>query len=288
MSCNSDSLRKKVFDDWVKNPYTRALKICETHHLDYKIHGKYINRLLSEFRSYHSLGLPQKAQRLEHRVFEWGCISRGLLPGRDEDVGRRLEFWGWKEVSNNNGMWTFKGDPRGTVHWYKEGLVRLYLKGELQLASAKELFCHAFRWFEPKELSMYLDVPLKETFRKWVFEIGSPMPKIDIRSFERSHGLHIFTDLSHRTSLHVGEATPFWIGEQRMATAELGGVVQQLGVEIQEHLKLIKMWQEEATAYRKDVRSNAPETAPNDAPCANHNNGVSFRENEFNDFLHEY
>jgi len=250
MSCNSDSLRKKVFDEWVKNPYTRALKICEIHHLDYNQHGKYINRLLSEFRSYHNLGLPQKAQRLEHRVFEWECISRELLPGTDLDVGRRLMFWGWKPVENRNGMWTFKGDPRGSVHWYKEGLVRLYLKGELQLASAKELFCHAFRWFTPKELVQYLDAPLKETFRKWIFEIGSPMPKIDIRSFERSHGLHIFTDLSHRTSLHVGEATPFWIDEQRQATSELSGVVQQFGVEIKEHLKLITLWQEEAKGVR--------------------------------------
>jgi len=250
MSSNSDAIRKQIFDEWVKNPYTTAKKICVIHKLDYKQHGNYVNKLLSEFRSYYSLGLPQKAQRLEHRVFEWENIPRELLPGLDEDVGRRLKFWGWKPVENNNGMWTFKGDPRGSVHWYKEGLVRLYLKGELQLASAKELFCHAFRWFTPAELVQYLDVPLKETFRKWIFEIGSPMPKIDIRSFERSHGLHIFTDLSHATSLHVGESLPFWIGEQRQATSELGGVVQQLGIEIQEHLKLIKMWQEEAKGIR--------------------------------------
>jgi len=284
MSCNSDSLRKKVFDEWVKNPYTRALKICEIHHLDYKLHGKYINRLLSEFRSYHTLGLPQKAQRLEHRVFEWENIPRGLLPGADEDVGRRLKFWGWREVDNNNGMWTFKGDPRGTVHWYKEGLVRLYLKGELQLASAKELFCHAFRWFEPKELSMYLDVPLKETFRKWIFEIGSPMPKIDIRAFERSHGLHIFTDLSHRTSLHVGEAQPFWLAEQHHVNEELSGVIQNLGVQIESHLELIKLWQEEAKAGR-DSRSVEPQRK--NIPY-HYVEGASLSEDEENDFLHEY
>jgi len=281
------SIRKQLYDLWVSNPYLTPKKACEQLKLPWDEKRKYIKKLLSEFRGYYSLGLPQKAQRLERRIFEWECISRDLLPGKDDDVNRRLKFWGWKPVDNRNGMWSFKGDARGSVHWYPEGLVRLYLRGELQLSKAKELFCHAFRWFEPKELSKYLDVPLKETFRKWVFEIGSPMPKMDIRVFERSHGLHIFTDLSHRTSLHVGEATPFWIGEQRQATAELGDVVQQLGVEIQEHLKLITMWQEEAKESR-GARIIEPQNIEKKNFPYQPIGDASFSETEENDFLHEY
>jgi hypothetical protein len=127
------------------------------------------------------------------------------------------------------------------------------LKGELQLAKAKELFCRAFSWFSPQELKKYLNVPLKETYKKWTFELGSPVPRFDIRQFERSHGLRIFTDGSDPRAVHVGESTPFWIDEQRQATAEFGSVVQQFGVELKEHMKLIKLWQQEAKGFRKVV-----------------------------------
>jgi len=246
-----DSLRKRTFEAWVKNPYATAKKLCSDLQLDYRQHGNYLNRLLSEFRSYHSFGLPQEAHFPEHRVFEWDNIPRALLPGEGE-LDRRLKFWHWYEVANRNGMWVFN-DDRGSVHWYKEGLVRLYLKGELQLAKAKELFCRAFRWFTPQELRKYLDVPLKEKYKKWTFELGSPVPRFDIRTFERSHGLRIFSDGSHPTSVHVGESTfdlKVLLDEQRQATADLGSVVQQFGVEIQEHMKLIKLWQKEAKHAR--------------------------------------
>jgi len=233
-----DSLRQKAYETWVKNPYIMAKKFCVDNQIDYKIHGAYINKLLSEYRSYHKLGSPLQAQRLEHRVFEWPNMLRVVgVP------------CGWVVVANRNDMWVFR-DPRGTVHWYQGGLVRLYLKGEVLLAKAKELFCRAFSWLQPEDLKKYLDVPLKEVYRKWIFNVGSPMPKFDIRSFERSHGLRVFTDGSHRTSLHFVETVPFWIDEQREATREFGSVVNQFGVEIREHLKLIRIWQQEAKALR--------------------------------------
>lgn len=282
------SLRKQLYDLWVSNPYVTPKNACEQLKFPWNEKRKYVKKLLSEFRSYYTLGLPQKAQRLEKRTFEWSCIPRIYENGGEMP----LAVWGigWRPVKgNNNGMWVFRGNF-GSVHWYKEGLVHLYLRGELIEAKAKELFCKAFSFMTQDKafFERFLDVPLRETYRKWIFEIGSPMPKIDIRTFERSHGLHIFTDLSHRTSLHVGESTPYWIGEQRQATSELGGVVQQLGVEIQEHMKLIRMWQDEAKANRRNVRSNVLGTAQKDLPYAASEGAVSFNESEFNDFLHEY
>lgn len=229
-----DSLRQKAYQTWVKNPYITAKKFCEDNKISYKIHGAYINKLLSEYRSYHQFVSPQEAHLPEHRVFEWECIPRSC----ELSVG-------WVEVVNRNGMWVFR-DVRGTVHWYKEGLVRLYLRGELQLAKAKELFSRAFSWFTPEQLRKYLDVPLNETYKKWTFNVGAPMARFDIRQFERSHGLRIFTDGSHPTSLHVGEATPFWIDEWRRTNQEFGQVIGQFGVEIKEHLNLIQEWQKEA------------------------------------------
>lgn len=289
MSTRTESIKKKVYAEWVKNPYARAVKICEICHFDYKQHGNYVNFLLSQFRSYTDLGLPQEPLRLEHRTFEWSCIHREAPLGLG-DIDKRLRFHrpGWKRAQdNNNEMWVFR-DDLGSVHWYKEGLVLLYLKGELKLAKVKELFCKAFS-FMPQDRAFfekYLDVPLREVFRKWIFEMGKPVPKFDIRTFERSHGLRIFTDLSHPTSIHISEAQPFWLDEQRQANSELSGVVQQFGVEIKEHLKLITLWQEEAKAYRKDVRSIEPKTDTQGFPQQMQKD--IFESDEENDFLHEY
>jgi len=235
-----DSLRKKLYDLWVQNPYLTAKNACLKLEENYSDHGNYMNKLLSEFRSYYHFGSPLKAHLFpEHRVFEWERIPRELLPGEGE-LEKRLSEWGWKRVVNRNDVWSFR-DPlgQGSVHWYVGGLVRLYLKGELKLAKAKELFCRAFRWFDANDLRKYLDVPLVEKYRKWTFEMGQPVPRFDIRQFERSHGLRIFTDGSHPTSWHVGESIPFWLDEQREATKELGVVVREFGFDIKEHLKLI-------------------------------------------------
>jgi hypothetical protein len=244
---SKDSLRQKIFDMYVANPYVTAKKICEQWFKDrgkaqdyYKKHGGYINRLLSEFRSYHILGLPQEAQRVPHRrIFVWEGVARGESLTCESLVG-------WVESVNRNGMWVFR-DDRGTVHWYKGGLVRLYLRGAVQLARAKELFCRAFSWFSDEEFRKYLDVPLREELRHWVFEVGALMPRFDIRQFERSHGLRIFTDSSHATALEVEETQPFWIEELRETTG-------LMSTQIREHLNLIKEWQVEAK-HARDVRS---------------------------------
>ncbi|MCJ7633377.1 hypothetical protein MUP77_13445 [Candidatus Bathyarchaeota archaeon] len=246
----ADSLRKKVYDEWVKNPYLPPKKVCENLGLVYADHGNYVHKLLSEYRSYYQFGSAQKAHVFpKHRVFEWDGVPRSLLPC-EADLGKL----GWKAVSNRNGMWVFR-DPRGAVHWYREGLVRLYLRGELQLAKAKELFCKAFNWFGSNDLRKYLDVPLEEKYRKWTFDVGSPVPRFDIRRFEKSHGLRIFTDGSDLTSIHVGESVPFWIDEQRQSTQELGAVVKVFGQDIQEHLKLIHGAQD----FIKEVYEEAKE-----------------------------
>ena len=239
MKAPRESLRQRIYELWVKNPYTTAKNVCEALQLDYKTHGSMVNVRLSEMRSYHKFGSPQGAHVPVHRrVFVWECVPRpDELP---------VEFWrvGWRVVQNRNDMWVLKDPGRGSVHWYKEGLVRLYLQGPVVLARAKELFCRAFSWFSAAELSKFLDVPLREESKHWVFEVGAPMPRFDIRQFERSHGIRIFTDGSHPTSLEVEETRPFWLDAFETAT-------DQFGKEIQEHLSLIKLWQKEAQFYRE-------------------------------------
>ncbi|MHA1263167.1 MAG: hypothetical protein ACTSSA_13970 [Candidatus Freyarchaeota archaeon] len=81
------------------------------------------------------------------------------------------------------------------------------------LARAKELFCRAFSFLSDEELSRFVDVPLREESRHWVFDLGAPVPRFDIRKFERSHGIRIFADGSHPTAIEVEESTPFWLSK---------------------------------------------------------------------------
>ena len=138
--------------------------------------------------------------------------------------------------------------------------MRLYLRGAVQLARAKELFCRAFSWFSDEQLCRFLDVPLREESRHWTFEVGSTLPRFDIRKFNRSHGIRIFADKSHPTAVEVEESQPFWIGELREA-------VELFGLEIKEHLKLIKEWQKEARTNR------IQETEKRSGACYSSKNG---------------
>jgi len=235
------SIREQVKELWMENPHITAKPACKKLKLDIKAHGRYVNNLLSSFRCHYIFGSHLGAQGVPHRrVFVWECVPRGVV-----ECGEALRR-GWVEVVNRNGMLVVRDVGRGSVHWYKGGLVRLYLRGAVQLARAKELFCRAFGWFTPAQWKKYLDVPLREESKHWVFEVGAPMPRFDIRQFERSHGIRIFADKSHPTAIEIEETQPFWI-------TRFERVTDKLAVEIEQHLNLIKAWQKEAKARRSGV-----------------------------------
>lgn len=224
----NDSIRQQVYKTWVENPLLKPKDVCRRLKLNHKKHGRYVTKLLSEFRTYHKFVLPLKPHLPHSRVFVWENIPRKLLRDRlglRDDEPDPYRALGWQMVANRNQMLVFR-DDRGTVHWYKGGLVRLYLKGPVMLARAKELFCRAFSWFSVEEWRKYLDVPLREEKKHWVFDLGAPVPRFDIRQFERSHGIRIFADASHPTAVEVEETTPFWIDK-----------LEQIQVQFAENLK---------------------------------------------------
>lgn len=237
------SFRRQLYELWVKNPYITPKKACQELKEPWERRRKYAKKLLSEFRGYHKLGSPQEAHLPHRRVFVWERVEgdRGVALGR-----------GWSVVANVNGMMVFR-DDRGSVHWYQRNLVRLYLRGEVKLARAKELFCRAFSWFSSEELGKYLDAPLREESKHWVFELGAPVPRFDIRTFEKNFGIRIFSDGSHPTSLEVEETEPFWIDRVNESISNFGKLHEQFGENLREHLRLIKLWQREAKGIR--VRS---------------------------------
>lgn len=236
-SSDTSSLRERTFKAWTESPYISARKLCADWKIKYEIHGHTIRNYLSQFRCHYEDGRVLKPLVPHRRVFEWESVPRGLVE-EERAVG-----CGWCVVSNRNGMLSFRSD-RGSVHWFKGGLVRLFLKGSVQVARAKELFCRAFSWMSAEEFSRFLDGRLVEKERHWVFEVGSPMPRLDVRTFENSHGLRIFTDLSHPMSLEVAEsAEPLYL-------AKLSGVCERFGQEIEAHMDLIKAWKDEAERAR--------------------------------------
>jgi hypothetical protein len=249
------SIRQKVYRLWTENQQLKARKICAALGLKYKEHGNYVNNLLSTFRSNANLGLPLEPQELHKRTFSWENITREYLLEhlccQEHNLTReKLTKLGWKKSSNRNSMLSFP-NWRGTVHWYKGGRVLLYLKKPLLLANAKELFSRAFNWFDGKTLSKYLDVPIREESRHWVFEIGEPLPRFDVRKFKASHGIHIYSDKSHPKAVEVEETIPFWIDEFRETAQSFGNIVNQFGLEIEEHMKLVREWQKEAIFRRE-------------------------------------
>jgi hypothetical protein len=253
-----NSIRQKVYRLWTENQCLKARKICETLGLRYQEHGNYVNNLLSTFRSNTHFGLPLEPQELHKRIFSWENVPRQSLLKhlccKEQDLTKeKLTTVGWIKVSNRNSMLKFP-NRRGNVHWYKGGRVFIYLKKPVNLAQAKELFSRAFSWLNGKTLSQYLDVPLREESRHWVFEIGETLPRFDIRKFKASHGIHIYSDKSHPKAVEVEEIIPFWINEFRDAAESFGETVNQFGAEIEEHLKLVREWQKEAISRREKSR----------------------------------
>jgi len=252
-----DSIRQNVYRLWTENQCLKAQEICKKLGLHYPKHGNYINNLLSTFRSNPNFGLPLEPHELHKRIFFWENVPRHslleYLNCKEEDLTEEsLAKMGWKKSSNKNKMLHFS-DKRGKVHWYTEGRVFLYLRKPSILAKAKELFSRAFNWFDGKTLSKYLDVPLREESRHWVFEVNKPVPRFDVRKFKASHGIHIYSDKSHPKAVEVEETIPFWIDELREAAQNFGKIVAQFGVELKEHMKLIREWQKEARSRGKKI-----------------------------------
>jgi hypothetical protein len=249
------SIRQKVYRLWTENQCLKARQICKTLGLLYKEHGNYVNKLLSTFRSNTNFGLPLDPQELHKRIFSWENVPRQSLLEylccKEQDLTKeKLTTAGWIKVSNRNSMLKFP-NRRGTVHWYKGGRVLIYLKKRLSLAQAKELFSRAFNWLDGKTLSRYLDVPLREESRHWVFEVGETLPRFDVPKFKASHGIRVYSDKSHPKAVEVEETIPFWIDEFRDVAESFGETVNHFGIEIEEHMKLIRQWQKEAISRRK-------------------------------------
>jgi len=131
-------------------------------------------------------------------------------------VGDREEALnvGWRSSKNRNGVLVFEGST-GAVHWYKGGKVMMYLKHGLTVGHAKGLFAEAFGSIvSDVYLLRLLDASMRTTEKHHVFEVcknGERLPPFKIERFKNSHGLTIYTDGSHPSSIEVKETEPSWL-----------------------------------------------------------------------------
>jgi len=227
------SIRKAVFEILEENPYLLRQKIIEVLREKYgivNVNKQTISNYKQDFKRHTPiLGLPLEPYK---RVFRWENVSGD----RERALG-----CGWFRAKNRNGMLVFR-HPFGSVHWYENGSVYLYLSSSFKrtnwLARVKSLFCKAFEFLMNLELLLsYVEGHPKEVGRHMVFDIGAPMPRFKIDYYEKSHGLTIYSNGSHPTAVEVSETIPIWL--------------KQFEEQIKEHLKLIKMFQAESEARRK-------------------------------------
>ena len=199
-------LKTKVLQIWLENKYITAKKICKKLKINYKTYGKTINTYLSLFRSQQRSGLVQKAHGVSSHKKVYYCSEK--LPVNTKLEERALAS-GWKQSKNKNRMLIYRSS-KGSVVWYRGGLILIYLKGNVPRARALEMFWIAFVFLGDKELDRLskLFVPFS---RHNVFKIGTPLPRFDIQYFKPSYGLRILCDGSHEDSVEIEESMPIFM-----------------------------------------------------------------------------
>lgn len=237
-SVQSRTLRQRAYAEFCQNPQVTPKLLCSKLRISYHDQGSTVRTYLWQFRcQYENRLTPYTPKILPHRrIFVWDGLERS------KEAQNKAFGHGWVQSRNRNRALLFR-DPRGSVQWHSNGRVVLYVQGPSNLGRAKELFCRAFSWFSDRELDRLTSGVLHESSRHWVFRIGEPLPRFDIRAFERSHGLHILTDGSHPDSVEVIETEPLYLQGYHH-------LMDQLAQDIKAHLNLIREWQKEARRAR--------------------------------------
>jgi len=165
--------------------------------------------------------------------------------------------FGWRVSRNRNRerLWSQSGI---TLGWHRNGTVVFRFKGFRPQGHLLTAFIHAFwKMFlssgkAQHEVFNYLETLFKERYSQkgfdFVYETWRPLPKLTVKDFHKSYGITIkLGDGSHPTALEVEQREPFWF-------SKIEKIVDQLGVEIKNHLALIKSWREESVESKKALK----------------------------------
>lgn len=202
---NIESLRQRVFALLDKNPYLTAKPLCEKLNLPYKQYSNYITKIKSEWKSYRQKQRGSNCSSI-HSWHGWCRVP--------DYVDRTLALEvGWEETKSKN-RWLLWHDRVGRMMWFESGRINVYVRSPANLGRAKQLISNGFfntgLIFELRILEQVF-----ETFKfrgaHYVFDVGQPLPKMTVDTFERSHGIIIkLGDKSHPRCIEVISRCPDW------------------------------------------------------------------------------
>ena len=245
------NLKEQALKLYMENPYHTPKSLCESMNLDHAVHGATMRTYLWEFKRQFKNGSLQISHNFpvrHRRVFE--CLEKVVLSEERETVALCHD---WKLSSNRNRMLLFKG-LNGSVVWYRNGHVLIYLQGKAPLARALELFWAAFEFLGDKECDRVSKLVIPRS-RHNVFCFGVPLPRMDIRYYEPSYGLRLVVDGSHPDSLEVIESQPLLL--QPILKTVYGLVENQkvFSENLRSHADYAKNMNEVAHTWKKEAET---------------------------------
>lgn len=205
-SCDSKTIRHRVFALLNENPKFSPKMICAKLQLPYLNYGSYINNLKSYWKSHYQFEHGSNCSS----VHAWsGCCY--VPQGVDRNLALEV---GWKQTKAKNRWLLWKDNSIGRMMWFETGRVNLHVKSPVNLGKAKQLVCNGFSFtgliFDNKVMFEVLET-IRHSGSHYVFETGYPLPKKTISYFEKSYGLTIkIGDKSHPASVEVESHVPDW------------------------------------------------------------------------------
>jgi len=235
------NLKEQALRLYLENPYHTAKSLCQIMELDYSTYGHTLRTYIWEFKRQLKNGSLQSShnnQPVSHRrVFE--CLLKVDLSEEREKAALKV---GWKKTSNRNRMLRFKG-LNGSVVWYRNGHVLIFLQGMAPLARALELFWAGLGFLGDKECDR-LSKMVVSVRRHTFFDFGIPFPRFDIRYYEATLGLRLVSDGTHPKGFEAIETEPFWLNR-------LDEVADKFGRHMDRHEHLVNTLAEESEARRR-------------------------------------
>jgi len=137
-----------------------------------------------------------------------------------------------------------------TFFWYQDGTVQFRFKGSRSKSDLLAAFSQAF-WLvlrgagnSEMRLADFLRALFKARYIPGpvhrVFDVGEPLPRFNIKYYEKSRGLAVKADRSHPTALEFEEREPPWSKKLDEASDKISNAADLFAENIKTHLEVPK------------------------------------------------
>lgn len=240
------------YDEYTRSGYKAVEQLLnENPHLSFaflkkKLHEKNVNL---------------KDQTIRNYISNWRLYSKnGLVPSSHSGLGHLVvgfgaglweiaAFLGWS-VSKNRNRCRRISRLGITLFWFQDGTVQFRFKGSRSevdlLAAFSQAFWRVLRAAGNSEVGLadFLKAVFKSRYRQGpvhrTFDLGEPLPRFNIKYYEKSRGLAIKSDGSHPTALEIVEREPPWCSKLDDASDKISKAADLFAENIKTHLEVPK------------------------------------------------